>query len=234
MSDVSREVKLDFGRRARIGIEEAVLCENKTIDQISHILDKALESDRSILLTRFDEAQFEALDEGHRATIDYHALSATGYFGLVAAPVGASRVAIVTAGTSDARVAHEAARTLAYAGVASEMVFDVGVAGLWRLLDQVDRLASMDAVIAVAGMDAALVSVVGGLVPGLVIGVPTSTGYGAAQGGDTALRSALVSCSPGVVVVNIDNGYGAACAALRVVGSERAARSEPAARSHAG
>ncbi len=233
MSDVSREVRLDFGRRARIGIEEAVLCENKTVAQIAHILEKAAESDRNILLTRLDEAQYQALNETQRAAIDYHALSATGFFGLVTAPTGAARIAIVTGGTSDARVAYEAARTLAYAGVASEMVFDVGVAGLWRLLDQVDRLASMDAVIAVAGMDAALVSVVGGLVPGLVIGVPTSTGYGASNGGETALRSALVSCSPGVVVVNIDNGYGAACAALRVVGGERAVEPERAAKSHA-
>ncbi len=81
MSDVSREVKLDFGRRARIGIEEAVLCENKTAAQITHILDKVAEADRSLLLTRFGEAQFQALDETHRAAIDYHALSATGFFG---------------------------------------------------------------------------------------------------------------------------------------------------------
>lgn len=233
MSDVSREVRLDFGRRARIGIEEAVLCENKTVGQIAHILDKAAEADRSILLTRFSETQYHELDETQRAAIDYHDLSRTGFFGLVTPPKGPARIAIVTAGTSDAHVAHEAARTLTYAGVASEMVFDVGVAGLWRLLDQVDRLASMDAVIAVAGMDAALVSVVGGLVPGLVIGVPTSTGYGAANGGEAALRSALVSCSPGVVVVNIDNGYGAACAALRVVGAERSVEPEQAARTHA-
>jgi hypothetical protein len=98
------------------------------------------------------------------------------------------------------------------------MIFDVGVAGLWRLLERVEQLETMDVVIAVAGMDAALVSVLGGLVPGVLIAVPTSTGYGVANKGETALRASLVSCSPGVLTVNIDNGYGAACAAMRVLG----------------
>ena len=101
------------------------------------------------------------------------------------------------------------------AGLEPSGFSDVGVAGLWRLMQRIEEIKCHRIVIAVAGLDAAMPSVIGGLVPGLVIAVPTSTGYGAARGGETALFSSLVSCAPGVVVVNIDNGYGAACAALR-------------------
>jgi NCAIR mutase (PurE)-related protein len=128
-------------------------------------------------------------------------------------------VAVVTAGTSDLPVAHEALRTLAFYGLPARAIADVGVAGLWRLLRHEDELRRYPAVIVVAGMEGALFSVVGGLVRGVVIAVPTSTGYGAARGGETALHAALASCAPGVVVVNIDNGYGAACAAIRVLGT---------------
>ena len=233
MSDVSREVLLDAGRRARIGLDEAILCETKTPAQLSHILDEATAANRSMFLTRLSERQVQALREEHAAALDYHALSQTAILGDVPPPEGQARIAIVAAGSSDAAVAHEAVRTLAYAGVPSELVCDVGVAGLWRLLDQVDRLAEMDVIIAVAGMDAAMVSVIGGLVPGLVIAVPVSTGYGAARNGETALYSSLTSCSPGVAVVNIDNGFGAACAALRAIGHARANRADPVGVDHA-
>ncbi|MCY4003606.1 MAG: nickel pincer cofactor biosynthesis protein LarB [Rhodospirillales bacterium] len=233
MSDVSREVLLDAGRRARIGLDEAILCETKTPAQLSHILDEATAANRSMFLTRLSERQVQALREEHAAALDYHALSQTAILGDVPPPEGPARIAIVAAGSSDAAVAHEAVRTLAYAGVPSELVCDVGVAGLWRLLDQVDRLAEMDVIIAVAGMDAAMVSVIGGLVPGLVIAVPVSTGYGAARNGETALYSSLTSCSPGVAVVNIDNGFGAACAALRAIGHARANRADPVGVDHA-
>ncbi len=233
MSDVSREVLLDTERRARIGLDEAILCETKTLAQLSHILDEAAAADRSLFLTRLSDQQVQALSEETAAALDYHALSRTAILGAVPPPEGPARIAIVAAGSSDAAVAHEAARTLTYAGVPSELVCDVGVAGLWRLLDQVDRLAEMDVIIAVAGMDAAMVSVIGGLVPGLVIAVPVSTGYGAARNGETALYSSLTSCSPGVAVVNIDNGFGAACAALRAIGHARANRADPVGVDHA-
>jgi NCAIR mutase (PurE)-related protein len=233
VSDVSREVLLDTERRARIGLDEAILCETKTLAQLSHILDEAAAADRSLFLTRLSDQQVQALSEVAAAALDYHALSRTAILGAVPPPEGPARIAIVAAGSSDAAVAHEAARTLTYAGVPSELACDVGVAGLWRLLDQVDRLAEMDVIIAVAGMDAAMVSVIGGLVPGLVIAVPVSTGYGAARNGETALYSSLTSCSPGVAVVNIDNGFGAACAALRAIGHARANRADPVGVDHA-
>ena len=210
-------ITLDLERRARIGIEEAVLCESKTAEQLADILARAEEAERSLLLTRLDAAQRDALPAALAERIDYETLSRTGVFGTVAAPAGDARVAIVSAGTSDQPVCREAARTLAYHGHASAEIGDVGVAGLWRLMDRIDEIRAFPVVIVVAGMDAALPSVVGGLVPGLVIAVPTSTGYGVASGGSAAMMAMLASCAPGVAVVNIDNGYGAACAALRAL-----------------
>ena len=132
-------------------------------------------------------------------------------------PAGEPRVAVVTAGTSDVPVAREVSRTLAYHGIASREITDIGVAGLWRVLERVDALREAEVVVVVAGMDGALPSVVAGLVPGPVIAVPTSVGYGVAEAGRVALGTALASCAPGLTVVNIDNGYGAACAALRIL-----------------
>lgn len=211
-------IALDLERRARIGIEEAVLCAGKTPEQIAEILRRADEAGASLLLTRLDESQRDALPEALAARIDHEPLSRTGFFGTVAPPAGEARVAIVFAGTSDQPVSHEAARTLAYHGHLCVEIGDVGVAGLWRLLARIDEIRAFPVVIVAAGMDAALPSVVGGLVPGLVIAVPTSTGYGIAQDGGTAMTAMLASCAPGVAVVNIDNGYGAACAALRALG----------------
>ncbi|MEK9722482.1 MAG: hypothetical protein VW405_03210, partial [Rhodospirillaceae bacterium] len=118
---------------------------------------------------------------------------------------------------SDSRVGRVEASTLDVQGVRPSLIVVVGVAGLWRLTERIEEIAAHPVVIAVAGMDAAMVSVLGGLVPGLLVAVPTSTGYGAARGGETALAASLATCAPGVVVCNIDNGYGAACAALRAL-----------------
>ena len=170
-----------------------------------------------LLLTRIDAETLENLPPKLSRQIDYEPLSRTGFFGTVEAPTGKAEIVVITAGTSDVRVSREASRTLSYYGVPCLEIADVGVAGLWRLLERIEEIKRHRIVIVVAGFDAALPSVVGGLVPGLVIAVPTSTGYGAARGGETALFSSLVSCAPGVVVVNIDNGYGAACAALRAL-----------------
>jgi NCAIR mutase (PurE)-related protein len=213
------DVTLDFARRRRIGFDEAILCAGKSRDQLCRILDAAAGRSASLLLTRLDEAARRALGPGY--AIDYEALSRTGFFGPVAAPSGEARVAIVAAGTSDAPVSREAARSLSYYGVPCMEFGDLGVAGLWRLEERLDAIRVHPVVIVVAGMDAALASVLGGLVPGAVIVVPTSTGYGAARGGETALMAALASCAPGLSVVNIDNGYGAACAALRILRPDR-------------
>ena len=210
----------DGTRSQRIGIDEAVLCADKPIENLKRILDDAHTTDRRLLLTRLSQEKMAALSELHRQNIDYEAVSRTGWYGDTAdTPEQAPQVAVVTAGTSDVPVAREAVRTLAFSGVACTEVYDVGVAGLWRLLDRVEELSRFPVVIAAAGMDAALPSVLGGLVPGLIIAVPTSVGYGVAAGGLSALNTLLASCAPGIAVVNIDNGYGAACAALRALRS---------------
>ncbi len=218
----SGDFTLDFERRSRTGLEEAVLCAGKTAETLGEILDRAVREERTLLLTRLERRKLEALPPARSGRIDYDPLSRTGFFGPVPAPAGTARIAVVTAGTSDLPASREAARTLAYAGEACAEFNDVGVAGLWRLLERVEELRTFPVVIVAAGFDAALPSVVGGLVPGAVIAVPTSTGYGIAEGGITALRAILASCAPGVVAVNIDNGYGAACAALRVLGNRSA------------
>ena len=210
----------DGTRSQRIGIDEAVLCADKPIENLKRILDDAHTTDRRLLLTRLSQEKMAALSELHRQNIDYEAVSRTGWYGETAdTPEQAPQVAVVTAGTSDVPVAREAVRTLAFSGVACTEIYDVGVAGLWRLLDRVEELSRFPVVIAAAGMDAALPSVLGGLVPGLIIAVPTSVGYGVAAGGLSALNTLLASCAPGITVVNIDNGYGAACAALRALRS---------------
>ena len=126
-------------------------------------------------------------------------------------------MAVVSAGTADGFVTWEAARTLAYLGIEHRVFEDCGVAGLWRLTERLEEINDCDAVIVVAGLDAALASVLGGLTPKPVFGVPTSVGYGVAESGRAALASMLTSCAPGVAILNIDNGYGAACAAARVI-----------------
>ena len=180
----------DGTRSQRIGIDEAVLCADKPIENLKRILDDAHTTDRRLLLTRLSQEKFAALSELHRQNIDYEDVSRTGWYGETAdTPEQAPQVAVVTAGTSDVPVAREAVRTLAFSGVACTEVYDVGVAGLWRLLDQVEELSRYPVVIAAAGMDAALPSVLGGLVPGLIIAVPTSVGYGVAAGGLSALNT---------------------------------------------
>ena len=215
------DVRLDLSRYRRLGIAEAILAEPKSTDQLVAVLDSAAANDRSMLLTRLAPDQVVSLPVELRNKIDYDELSRTGFFGPVVAPTGAPRVAVITAGISDRSVAVEAERTLAFAGHACLFVSDIGVAGLWRLTERLDELRPMTAVVVAAGLDGALPTVVAGLLPGVIIAVPTSVGYGVARDGETALRSALASCAPGLVVVNIDNGYGAACAALRVLQSGR-------------
>lgn len=204
---------LDLAREARIGLPEAIFCAGKTPLQIGAIVEAA---GRPLLLTRLAPDRFALLPDAVRARLDYDALSQTAFSGPPPDAASPARIAIVTAGTSDIPVAREAARTLGFAGVAAHLIDDVGVAGLWRLLERADELRRFAVVIVAAGMDAALPSVVAGLVPGVVIAVPTSVGYGVATGGHAALHAVLASCAPGITVVNIDNGYGAACAALRV------------------
>ena len=224
MSDA--EVTLDFQRTDRLGFGEAVFCPGKSPEQIDEILRRVRGRGADCLLTRLVEDKLAALAPAHRQTIDYDLVSETAFFDHVPRPAALPQVAVVTAGTSDARPAREALRTLAFHGVGATAIFDVGVAGIWRLMDRIDEITRHAVVIAVAGMDAALPSVLGGLVPGVLIAVPTSIGYGTSRAGETALFSCLVSCAPGVTVCNIDYGYGAACAAIRALRAVRLAATD--------
>ena len=213
------DVNLDHERMARIGMGEAVIAEPKSIRQLTTILEHAIAADQPMLLTRLMPDQLTGLAPELQGHLDYDPVSRTAFLGPAPEPTGPSRVAVVSAGTSDQPVAAEAVRTLAFSGHDAVAIADVGVAGLWRILERIDALTVLDVVIVAAGMDGALPTVIAGLVPGLVIAVPTSVGYGVASHGRAALAANLASCSPGLVVVNIDNGYGAAAAALRVLGS---------------
>ena len=207
----------DISRKQRLGFDETIFCASKTPDQIDRLLQAALIAEEPLLLTRLDSEKFSELSDELSRRLDYDEVSHTAILGHLPLPEDTPRVAIVSGGSSDVRVAREAARTLQYYRVGVHEIYDVGVAGLWRLLERVEELRDMSVVITVAGMEGTLPSVVAGLVPGLVIAVPVATGYGVAANGITALNSALASCAPGLVVVNVDNGYGAGCAALRML-----------------
>ncbi|KAB2928327.1 MAG: nickel pincer cofactor biosynthesis protein LarB [Leptonema illini] len=210
-------ILFDHSRTARIGLPEAVFCEGKPVGAVVELLSRfGKGSGHPVLFTRLAPEVFDQAPEAIRSGYDYHPLSGTA-FGDTLVREGKGTVAVVSAGTADGAVAWEAARTLAYLGIEHRIFEDCGVAGLWRLAERLDEVNACDAVIVVAGLDAALLSVMGGLTSRPVFGVPTSVGYGVALGGKAALASMLASCAPGVAIMNIDNGYGAACAAARVV-----------------
>jgi len=215
------EIKLDHHRANRIGIEEAIYCAGKSDDQIGTILGQLRAVHKSCLLTRLSPESHARISAEFRPMLDYEPASRTAFFNWRARQTEPAQVAVLTAGSSDVPVAREAIRTLAYAHVDSLAVFDVGVAGLWRLTERMEEIRKYPVAIVAAGMDAALPSVIGGLFPGLIIAIPTSVGYDVAAGGATALNAILASCASGITTVNIDNGYGAACAALRVLNMSR-------------
>lgn len=213
---------LDFDRFQRRGYPEAVFCPGKSVEQVRAIAhawaDKAKDADSplgAVLFTRASAEQLDALSQ----ELDSPFIDPTA--GLAAWPAEpptttGGRVTVVCAGTSDLPVASEAAYTARYLGREVTEIVDVGVAGLHRILARVDDLRSADVIVVVAGMDAALVPVVAGLVSCPLVAVPTSVGYGAAFEGVSALLSMLNSCAPGVGVVNIDNGYGAGHLAAQI------------------
>ncbi len=214
---ISHAIILDYEREQRIGFDEAVLCAQKTPEQIAAIIHMNAEAGKNRLFTRLDPEKFSRLAPELQEQLDYNAEARTAIAGSPLQTHTPPNIAIVSAGSSDAPIVAEAAETLRYYGQPCTVISDVGVAGIWRLLERIDEIAQYPIVIAVAGMDAALPTVLGGLVPSAIIGVPTSTGYGAADQGKTALSAMLVSCTQGLTVVNIDNGFGAACAALRMM-----------------
>jgi hypothetical protein len=210
--------KVDHHRALRCGFAEVIFGEGKTPEQIAAIFSAAARGSANVLATRVAPAAYEAVAARHAdARHDPVARTITLRRATPDAPHGT--VAILAAGTSDLPTAEEARVTAEIMDLAVQTFHDVGVAGLHRLLVHVAALQQADVLIVVAGMEGALPSVVGGLVAAPVIAVPTSVGYGASFGGLSALLAMLNSCAAGVTVVNIDNGFGAACAARRIVGA---------------
>jgi pyridinium-3,5-biscarboxylic acid mononucleotide synthase len=208
---------VDHHRAVRQGFPEVIYGEGKTPEQCVAVAERLAAGGDGFLVTRASPETRAALQARFPAAVAHETARTVRLAGSREVPPLSGRVAVVTAGTTDLPVADEAAETLAALGVTAARVSDVGVAGVHRLLSQLDVLASASVVIVVAGMDGALPSVVGGLVRGPVIAVPTSVGYGAAFGGVSALLAMLNSCAAGVTVVNIDNGFGAAMGAARLL-----------------
>ena len=205
---------IDHHRLLRRGFPEVILCEGKTIEQVVTIAEKIVEKGTTLLATRADPEMAEAIQKAIPSA--QYNVSARTVVALTESGIptkGRGTILVVSAGTSDIPVAEEAAVTAEVMGNKVERLFDVGVAGLHRLLAHRDLLQSARVIVVVAGMEGALASVVGGLGDVPVIAVPTSIGYGASFGGLAALLGMLNSCSPGVTVVNIDNGFGAGYAA---------------------
>ncbi len=206
--------RIDTGRKERTGFAEVIFCQGKADEYLVKIFQRILAEEGEVFGTRASEAQYDLL-KGYIPDISYDPVSRIikfekqdhDYIG---------NIAVCCAGTADIFVAEEAAQTAEFFGGRVHRFFDVGVSGIHRLLDKQQEIASANCVIAVAGMEGALASVIGGLVKNPVIAVPTSVGYGASMGGLSALLTMINSCANGIAVVNIDNGYGAGYMATQI------------------
>ncbi|UYO64338.1 nickel pincer cofactor biosynthesis protein LarB [Acetobacterium wieringae] len=206
--------KLDTHRKMRSGFAEVIFCSGKADEHLLNIFGKLYDHDGEVLGTRATRHQYEMIKAAYPEAV-YDEISRI----IKIEKPGKQRVgkiAVCSAGTADIPVAEEAAQTAEYFGSHVERLYDVGVAGIHRILSRLEVIQSANCVIAVAGMEGALASVIGGLVDKPVIGVPTSVGYGASLGGVSALLTMINSCANGISVVNIDNGYGAGYTATQI------------------
>ena len=211
------DIRFDFQRRERIGLFEAIWGQDKSIDQLKRLSENVLSKNEIVFITRItSEKAIELLDLYDDARFYEEAKCL-----IIGENVNKfntnKKVAIISGGSSDLAVTLEAQLALEIYGINCQSFVDVGVAGLHRLTSQLDEINKFDVLIVCAGMEGALATVVGGLLAQPIIAVPVSVGYGVSKNGETALYSMLSSCSPGISVMNIDNGYGAAMAALRII-----------------
>ncbi|PIR00941.1 MAG: 1-(5-phosphoribosyl)-5-amino-4-imidazole-carboxylate carboxylase [Nitrospinae bacterium CG11_big_fil_rev_8_21_14_0_20_45_15] len=207
---------LDHHRQLRTGIPEVIYCEGKSKEQLHTIIHKMSQAGATVLGTRLSPESYQAISDSLPENAVYDDLSRTLVINKNPESSYQGKICILTAGTSDIGVAEEAAITAEIYGSRVQRIFDVGVAGIHRLFNHIDEIRTARVLIVAAGMDGALASVVGGLVSCPVIALPTSVGYGTSFGGLSALLAMLNSCAPGIGVVNIDNGFGAACLAHRI------------------
>ncbi|MXZ83425.1 MAG: nickel pincer cofactor biosynthesis protein LarB [Synechococcus sp. SB0666_bin_14] len=216
MTREDRGLNLDLDRRRRLGMVEAVWGADKTVDQIVAAAQRLRAAGETLLVTRVDEAKARVVRQ-QLPGLCYHPQARCITMGETMTGAPWQRLALLTGGSSDLPVAAEASVALACHGVEAELIADVGVAGLHRLMARLDHLTRFPVLIVCAGMEGSLPTVVAGLLPQPVIAVPVSVGYGVSTGGQVACMGMLASCAPGLCVVNIDNGYGAAMAALRIL-----------------
>jgi pyridinium-3,5-biscarboxylic acid mononucleotide synthase len=208
--------KVDHHRELRNGLPEVIFCPGKSVPQIKEIIKSLQKANSNILATKLTADAYKKLKESLPKNAEYNKQGQTLAIRNKTTIKNKGLVTIITAGTSDIPIAEEAAATTHLMGSRVETIFDVGVAGLHRLLDNMEKIRQARVLIVVAGMEGALASVVGGLVDQPIIAVPTSIGYGASFGGISALLTMLNSCATGIAVVNIDNGFGAGCMAHRI------------------
>ena len=213
------DIRFDFQRRERIGLIEAIWGEDKSVDQLKRIAEEVLSKKEVVFITRINtEKALHLLEVYKEARFNEEAKCLIIGENLNKLTTN-KKVAIISGGSSDLAVTLEAQLALEIYGVNCQSFIDVGVAGLHRLVSKLEEINKYDVFIVCAGMEGALATVVGGLLPQPIIAVPISVGYGVSKNGETALNSMLSSCSPGIAVMNIDNGYGAAMAALRIIKS---------------
>lgn len=206
--------KLDMHRKIRTGFSEVIFCSGKTEDHLLKIVETLYEADGEVFGTRASRRQYEVIKERYQ-NVQFDEIS---HILKIEKPdkIRKGKIVICTAGTADIPVAEEAAQTAEFFGSYVERIYDIGVSGIHRLLSSLEVIQSANCIIAVAGMEGALASVIGGLVDKPVIGVPTSVGYGANFQGLAALLTMINSCANGIAVVNIDNGYGAGYMATQI------------------
>jgi len=200
--------KIDTDRKKRKGFAEVIYCPGKDRQHLKQIVKKIVASKEDLLLTKLDKTTFSFLKKT-TPVLKYNPLAKIGYYLSKPKTLSLGLVLVVSAGTADIAIAEEAVQTLQVMGNRVERLYDVGVAGVHRLMNNINKLKKARVIIVVAGMEGALASLVSGLVKAPIIAVPTSCGYGSSFSGLAALLSMLNGCSPGVSVVNIDNGFGA-------------------------
>ena len=214
-----QDIRFDFQRRDRIGLIEAIWGADKSIDQLKRVSKEVLEKKEVVFITRLNKEKAIHLLDIYKDAIFYEEANCLIIGENVNKFSTTKKVAIISGGSSDLSATLEAKLALEIYGISCQTFIDVGVAGLHRLLSELEKINKYDVLIVFAGMEGALATVIGGLLPQPIIAVPVSVGYGVSKNGETALNSMLSSCSPGIAVMNIDNGFGAAMAALRIIKS---------------
>ena len=214
---MNKDINFDFDRQNRIGIIEAIWGEHKNVDQLKKICEKVLDKNELVFITRINFEKAKLISEIYKNAEFYREASCLIIGKNLKKLSTDKKVAIVAGGTSDLSVSLEAKLALEVHGITCKTFIDVGVAGIHRLFNNLEDINKFDVIIVCAGMEGALPTVLGGLLPQPIIAVPISVGYGVSKNGIAALNSMLSSCAPGISVMNIDNGYGAAMAALRII-----------------